>query len=292
MVRYPLPKNAGIDVCVVTHNHGRYLSDCLDSILGQSIADRVRVWIHDDCSTDNTVDVARWYEHRHRGVVTVFSTSENLFSKSPFYLSESVNRNFANFVSGSFVSFIDGDDFWSDSKKLASQVSFLNANPGYSMAFHGVICVDDTGKPVRDWMPESSKRDYSAEDLRRFDYAYIHLSAALFRNTGPLITSEMLMAASGDMFIPHFFGIGGGAKYMASIAPSCYRQTLRGAWTSKSDTEKFQSKLHFSSLMVARLLAIGDIHGALSQVATRVVPSAKGLLASTVDASITPGARE
>ena len=45
-----------VDVFVPAYNQGRYLSQCLDSILSQPVD--LRVLIIDDCSTDDTEIVA------------------------------------------------------------------------------------------------------------------------------------------------------------------------------------------------------------------------------------------
>lgn len=48
---------AKVDVVVPCYNYGRFLTDCVTSVLSQSILD-VRVLIIDDASSDNTVEVA------------------------------------------------------------------------------------------------------------------------------------------------------------------------------------------------------------------------------------------
>ncbi|MFZ1105902.1 MAG: glycosyltransferase family A protein [Hyphomicrobiaceae bacterium] len=50
-------RNAGIDVVVRCYRHGRFLRECVDSILSQSIGD-IRVLVIDNASTDNSLEVA------------------------------------------------------------------------------------------------------------------------------------------------------------------------------------------------------------------------------------------
>jgi glycosyltransferase involved in cell wall biosynthesis/SAM-dependent methyltransferase len=52
-----------ISVCVPTFNGAAYLQDCLDSILAQTFQD-FEVVVIDDCSTDNTVEIAESYVRR------------------------------------------------------------------------------------------------------------------------------------------------------------------------------------------------------------------------------------
>jgi glycosyltransferase involved in cell wall biosynthesis len=47
-----------VDVAVPCYQYGRYLSDCVNSILRQDLSD-IRIVIIDNASTDNSLDVAR-----------------------------------------------------------------------------------------------------------------------------------------------------------------------------------------------------------------------------------------
>ena len=47
-----------ISILIPTFNRGKYIKDCLDSILNQTY-DNLRILIYDDGSTDNTVDIIK-----------------------------------------------------------------------------------------------------------------------------------------------------------------------------------------------------------------------------------------
>ncbi|MBK8508753.1 MAG: glycosyltransferase family 2 protein [Candidatus Competibacteraceae bacterium] len=53
-----LPNLPRVDVVVPCYNYGRFLQDCIESVLTQSGV-RVRILIIDDCSTDDTPEVGR-----------------------------------------------------------------------------------------------------------------------------------------------------------------------------------------------------------------------------------------
>jgi glycosyltransferase involved in cell wall biosynthesis len=55
MVSTPL-----VSVCVPTYNYGRFLTDCIESVLNQTLSEWELV-ITDDCSTDSTEEIVRGY---------------------------------------------------------------------------------------------------------------------------------------------------------------------------------------------------------------------------------------
>lgn len=67
---------ASVDVVVTCYQYGRYLRDCVASVLAQDVAD-LRVLIIDNASTDNSAEVARQLAHEDRRVQIV-CRQENL----------------------------------------------------------------------------------------------------------------------------------------------------------------------------------------------------------------------
>ena len=55
--------NPLISVCIPTYNGAKYLKECLDSVLTQTLTD-FEILIVDDRSSDNTVDIAQEYANR------------------------------------------------------------------------------------------------------------------------------------------------------------------------------------------------------------------------------------
>lgn len=56
----PVAEAAPVTVVVTCHNYGRYLAECLDSLLAQTVRPR-HIKVYDDASTDETSRVAGWY---------------------------------------------------------------------------------------------------------------------------------------------------------------------------------------------------------------------------------------
>lgn len=121
-----------ISVIISNYNYGCYLSQAIDSVLGQSYPN-VEVIVVDDGSTDDSEAVlwkygeeVRWFQQCNQGV------------------SAARNRGIHE-SRGELVAFLDADDMWRP-EKLARQVELLSRNPGVGMAYCGVQYIDASGQ--------------------------------------------------------------------------------------------------------------------------------------------------
>lgn len=90
-----------VSVIVPVYNSSGYLKQCLESILGQCEPD-IELIVVDDCSTDGSLDIARWFSERDSRVVVV-ANEENI--------GQGLSRNKGIELSrGKFIAFVDSDD--------------------------------------------------------------------------------------------------------------------------------------------------------------------------------------
>ena len=107
--------------------------------------------VHDDASTDNTVDIVREYETKFPLFFKNIYQTENQFSKSI----HSVTKITFAAARGKYIALCEGDDYWCDENKLQKQVDFLEKTPGYSICYHHCLNLKD-GEFV-DWDDRKSK---------------------------------------------------------------------------------------------------------------------------------------
>jgi glycosyltransferase involved in cell wall biosynthesis len=69
-----------VSVSCISFNHGRFLRKALDSFLEQKTDFRYEILIHDDASTDDTVDIIREYAERHPDIIRPMYEEENQYS--------------------------------------------------------------------------------------------------------------------------------------------------------------------------------------------------------------------
>jgi len=148
-----------VSVVLITYNHAAFIRQALDGILMQEGAFEMEVVVGNDCSTDGTTAIIADYVALYPGVFRLLSHETNLG------MHKNVDRSLAA-SRGSYVAIIEGDDYWSDTQKLARQVAFLEANLDFSFCFHNamVIYEDGSGRANHP-MTNIHKLEYSLADI-------------------------------------------------------------------------------------------------------------------------------
>ena len=90
-----------ISVVIPVYNIERYLEECLDSVIGQTL-ESIEIIVINDGSTDNSLKIIEKYQKKDSRIILV--TQENKG------VSEARNKGI-ELASGEYVTFIDGDDF-------------------------------------------------------------------------------------------------------------------------------------------------------------------------------------
>jgi glycosyltransferase involved in cell wall biosynthesis len=121
-----------ISVIVPTYNHGKYITQCLESILCQKGDFQMEVIIGDDCSTDDTRLTATQFQSKYPGIFFLLPPKTNI----------GVTKNLKRCLdacSGEYIAVCEGDDYWTDERKLQKQLSFLQLHPDHSMCFSAIL---------------------------------------------------------------------------------------------------------------------------------------------------------
>ncbi len=125
-------------ISCITYNHGPYIRDALDGFVMQKTNFSFVAIVHDDASTDNTADILREYADRYPDIILPIYELENQYSKGGGEMGL-ILRKAREATGAKYVALCEGDDYWTDPKKLQKQVDFLEAHPDYSMCFHNAI---------------------------------------------------------------------------------------------------------------------------------------------------------
>jgi glycosyltransferase involved in cell wall biosynthesis len=124
-----------VSVVIPTYNRAKYIGQAIASAFGQSYRD-LEVIVVDDGSTDSTETVLKSFIDPRLVVIR----QENA--------GRSRARNVAiNAARGEYITFLDSDDYYLPSK-VDLQVSFLDANPVFGMAYTSAACIDDDGRSL------------------------------------------------------------------------------------------------------------------------------------------------
>jgi glycosyltransferase involved in cell wall biosynthesis len=125
-----------VSVVIPAFNHARFVSETIESVLGQSFAD-FEIVITDDGSSDGTADVIRRFDDP-RINLEVFPENQG----AVVALNSAIGR-----ARGEFICFLASDDRFLPGK-LEQQVAFLQENPGISAVFGMPQFIDENGGPL------------------------------------------------------------------------------------------------------------------------------------------------
>lgn len=241
-----------VSVICAAFDHAPFVRECLDAILAQQAPFAFEVLVHDDASSDGTAEVIRDYAARHPDRIRATLQAENQFSRGVKPRSLMLSR-----ARGRYVAYCDGDDRWTDPRKLARQVAFLDAHPEHVLAFHRASVIDAHGEVVGEHRnPEP--RDYARHELRTGAFFYIPLSTLMHRRFALEFPFEYRHVLNSDMFLPLLLGHFGSAGYQGDVEPSHCRVHANAVWSSK--TARRRARIHAKNyvLMAAYLARRGE----------------------------------
>ncbi len=139
-----VPENVTVSVCVQTYQHREYIEKCLESILMQETSFPFEIIVGEDESSDGTRDVckrfAEQYPDKIRLILHKRENNITLFDKPSGRFNFIYNIFSAR---GKYIAFCEGDDFWTDRKKLQKQFEALKANQDCSVCFTAAEYLDE-----------------------------------------------------------------------------------------------------------------------------------------------------
>ena len=98
-----------IAVLLATHNGGKYISQQLDSIIRQKGNYTIDIFLSDDSSYDNTLNICQKKKYK-KSIKKIFKVNFGSFSKNFLNLLKNVPKNY------NYYCFCDQDDIWIKSK--------------------------------------------------------------------------------------------------------------------------------------------------------------------------------
>lgn len=128
-----------VTVTVPTFNHGRWLAECLESVVRQKVNFTYEIIVGDDASTDGiTRAIVEEYAARYPNLVVPLLREKNM----------GPGQNFLDLIRrarGEYIAHCDGDDLMLPGK-LQRQVDFLDRNPDCAFVTHNMRMIDgETG---------------------------------------------------------------------------------------------------------------------------------------------------
>jgi len=201
-----------VSICCATYNQADYIESALRGFLIQKTKFHFEILIRDDASTDGTALIIREYQMRYPNIIRLRIETEN-----QFLLGIKPAEYFFATSRAKYIAWCDGDDYWTDPRKLQEQVKFLDENEEYVVVGHRVKNFIE----ATDEMTEADfyKTDGSRGDLMRCG-VYAPTSTRLHRHLIKILPGEFKRVIYGDLVINSILGQYGKYKYLKYIQPS------------------------------------------------------------------------
>ncbi|MGY3087903.1 glycosyltransferase involved in cell wall biosynthesis [Hymenobacter sp. UYAg731] len=220
----PRPK---VSIVLLTYNHEAFVEQALEGILRQEVAFSYEVIVGEDCSTDQTRTLVEAYRLRFPACI------------KPIYQARNVGPG-ANLQAclaechGEYIALVEGDDYWTDARKLAKQVQWLDAHPDFSICFHPVKIIH-TDPSVADAVTSHAKEVYDFEDF--LGRTILQTSSVMLRNVLRPVPGWLFGTYPLDFPFFSLYAEKGKAKLLPDTM-SCYRVHPGGSWSSAAHVWK------------------------------------------------------
>lgn len=165
-----------VSVLCTVYNHEKFIRKCLDGFVMQKTNFKYEVLVNDDCSNDNSRKIIEEFVTKYPEIIKPVYQKENQYSKGR---SITIDILFPR-SKGMYIAFCEGDDYWSDEKKLQRQFDFMEMHKECSMCTHNTI-IHDLNNKEKDKYFNDKKKDGFLTDEEVFMEWLVHTSSYFVR---------------------------------------------------------------------------------------------------------------
>ncbi len=217
----PEPK---VSVAMVTYRHGPFLAQAIESVLSQQTNFPFELVIGEDCSPDNTREVALEYAARYPDKIRLELPEKNI----------GLTRNLSRTIGacrGKYVAWLEGDDYWTSPHKLQTQADYLDQNPDIAWCFTRAEVVNAEGTPIPTNSPlKEVKPKYTLDEYLRLTF-HPRACTVMFRHRlFPAFPDWFYELPTGDMPL-HVLNCQHGEIGFIDASMSAYRIHPGGVWS-------------------------------------------------------------
>jgi glycosyltransferase involved in cell wall biosynthesis len=226
MARSPI-----LTVVLLTYNHEDTIAAALDSVLSQKTSYPYVVWIAEDCSTDNTLNICREYVRQYPARVRLFAQPKNTNSAHL--------REILSAIDTKYLTILEGDDCWCDKEKVQIALDTLESKPGYVTFAHDTLYNDIVNKTQKSLVHDIHKIKIK-NPVSLYEAPYLHTSARVHRNVVDIKEHFKTLKRVGDIYMFYAY-LDKGPLYYHDKIMSVYNITNKGTWTMLSKKEQVKN---------------------------------------------------
>ena len=227
-----------VTVMVTFYNQKQYIEDSLGAIFGQKTNFRYEVLCGDDGSSDGTYEeLLRWQE-KYADKCSVLQMPREQGKKYEPIVRVSNNRlTLLKHAKGKYVTFLDGDDYYTDPSKLQKQVDLLEKNPDCVACGHPVTMLWDEEPNRRQVLGNVAEYPLKLSNKVYWSHVWLHADTFLFRNVYKNKEEEINHEFFDDNLITCYFIKYGDVIYIPDNMV-VYRQIPGSSWNQRTRLQK------------------------------------------------------
>lgn len=207
-----------VSVVCITYNHEKYIHQALDGFVKQKTNFTYEVIVADDYSTDKTAEIIAEYAKNYPEIIKPTLRTKNVG------IEKNCIEAFQK-TTGKYVAFCEGDDYWTDTEKLQTQVDFMELNQGCALSFHPVkVFFEDGSKQDYIFPDQSNRKNFSSKRL--LEQNYIQSNSVMYRKQDYKKLPEVLPM---DWYL-HLYHATFGSIGFIDKTMSAYRKHSGGVW--------------------------------------------------------------
>ena len=236
-----------VSVHVSTYQHADFIHDCMEGVLMQETDFPFEIIIGEDESDDGTREICKEYAEQYPEQIRLFlHRRENNIAihGRPTGRFQFVYSHFT--ARGKYIAICEGDDYWTDPKKLQKQVETLEANPEHVLSHHSAQIVSVSEERATGEVPKSEvRREMSGEELMKSPF--LSTATVLFKDTINKYPKEIFEVMNADRFLFSILGQYGSSVYKSNIKNAVYRRHKGGMWTNLEWLDKNKARARTSN---------------------------------------------
>lgn len=232
------PKNYNplVSICCATYNHEQFIGTAIESFLMQEVDFETEILIHDDASTDSTSEILSSYANKYPGLIKIVTQTKNQFEIEKRILSKFLFPK----TKGKYIALCEGDDYWTDQRKLLKQVSFLEQNDRFVGCFTDFRTVDNEDKTVQNSNFVNMKSEYTHLDILKGQTP--KTLTTVFRREFIPTFQPSRKGLNSDLILASFLSRNGSYKYLDFVS-GAYRIHNTGIWSTIDSLSKYKNQL-------------------------------------------------
>jgi glycosyltransferase involved in cell wall biosynthesis len=219
-------------VFCLAYNHKEYIYQACESFLDQKTDRPIKVYLHDDASTDGTKNILKKYKAKYPDIFKIKLRNKNVFKTkhNGIYLREALS------VKTPYIALCEGDDFFTDERKLQIQTGFLDEKKEVMGCFHNSIRVDANSMVIDKNYIQPESNCFDQRDVLTALYSAEATSSCFFRKEAINSIPDWYCERPSDFFLDLLITEKGPIVYL-DFNLSAYRTHKDGIWGYKGQEE-------------------------------------------------------